>query len=81
MNQRAVDLLITEHENLSPKAKSNFLLILKFDPDLALEKISSMLQDLAPELSIEAVSVASDSQELLTAFQEHFAEEMAIITQ
>jgi uncharacterized protein (DUF2249 family) len=86
MDTRFKERIIKDHENMDPKNKQEFLRMLKFAPDQVLHIIS----DHMPNWQMNHMTTAAepfyvdfdlDPPELLKAFQEHFAAELATITQ
>ncbi len=88
MDPRFMNWIIKKHEEIDPENKQIFLKTLKFYPDLALSTISSALFNWGTvatfELHLNCLiidDVERDSRDVLKALQDHFAKEMAAITQ
>jgi len=80
------DWIIKQHEKMNPWDKQVFLKLLKFKPDKILRIIAYCFDDwragFTAETGIMAFNYDSrDFQEILQAFQEHFAKELEAITQ
>lgn len=80
------DWLIEDTKDWTPEQKQNFLRMAKFNPDQAVHIISDNLLGWATVFCYQtgiAIIVPNnheDAQQLFTAYQKHFAVELAAIT-
>jgi len=90
MNIGFRDWLIEDSNKWTREEKQNFLRMAKFEPDRAVQIISENLADWATVYcSTKGAGVVvanlhtaqADADELFTAYKEHFALELAAITQ
>ena len=86
MDTKFKERIIRDHENMDPKSKQKFLRMLKFLPNQVLRIISENMpkwQQIHMTTATEPfyVDFELDPPELLKAFQEHFAAELATITE
>ena len=85
MDQRFKDWIIDQHAQMDFKDRQDFLRLLKFKPDEVAEIFSSHIRIWATaasfylKIKFEIHDCRQESQELLKAFQEHFAKEMTTI--
>jgi hypothetical protein len=86
MDQKFKEWLISQHELADPETKHDFLQMLKFSPDKVLQIFSSHIRIWVTQANyytrakFEVHDCNQESQEILKAFQEHFAKELAAIT-
>ena len=85
MEQDFQKWLIKNHEKMDPKYRPSFLRTLKFQPDKALNIIASNLNEWGLNFCYQTNSILhifpdQDSRECLRAFQEHFAKELASVS-
>ena len=76
--------LIENHEKMNPEHKKNFLRLLKFHPERVRQIIASNLEMWGMNFAIKTgrilqINQSVDPAELLVAFQDHFAEELAAV--
>ena len=80
------EFLIKDTEGYTPEQKQNFLRMLKFKPDQMVKIISDNIIDWGTIFCFTAgtfmtTNLPHDAQELLRAYQEHFAKDLEAITQ
>jgi hypothetical protein len=86
MNQRFKEWLIRDSDEWSHQEKQNFLRMAKFRPDKAVQIISDNIWRWGTAAmceigSFDIFDVDSESREIFAAWQEHFANELAAITE
>lgn len=90
MNQEFKDSLINDIKSSTPLQRRAFLRMLKFEPDTVLKIISANIMHWAMDFVMKTGKMLygydvkadnqADSQELLKAYQEHFAKELESVT-
>ena len=91
MNQEFKDFLIRDMKSCAPEDRQEFLRMLKFKPDQVVNVISANIIGWGTSFVMKTgrvlggydikSDIQSDAQELLRAYQEHFAEELGAINQ
>jgi len=86
MNPNFKQWLLDDSANWNPDYLQSFLQMLKFNPDQALQLISKNLWDWGTSFMVqsgatELLHVYGENSEILEAYQAHFAEELALVTQ
>lgn len=85
MNAEFKKWLIADMANADHEAKQSFLRMLKFEPDKVAEIVSANLMHWGTYFVAETGTIIGgyndeeDAQELVQAYKEHFAKEMATI--